>query len=121
MDPISLSIDPQHMQQGVDALQIEPNPGANEKSMVAKHPAATDGSRAELQETYDSIAENVESFLKKSQTDLQVEIDRETQTPVFKIIRRVDGEVIKEIPPREMLDFVSKMKSLLGAMHDSRA
>ena len=32
-----------------------------------------------------------------------------------------DEEVIKEIPPREILEMASKIRDMIGIIHDSRA
>ena len=50
------------------------------------------------------IEQAVNEYLKVTETDIQIEIDKETNQPIFKIVRTGDKEVIKEIPPKEVLD-----------------
>ena len=50
------------------------------------------------------IEQAINEYLKVTETDIQIEIDKETNQPIFKIVRTGDKEVIKEIPPKEVLD-----------------
>ncbi len=67
------------------------------------------------------IAKGVDDFLKLIQTDLQVEIHQETKTPVFKIVRTDDNKVIKEVPPKVMLDIAVNIKNMVGSFVDDNA
>ena len=123
MDPISTSTmqtvtAPVHEAFGADA---ERGRETRTAPVSVLNSTSAEPARDAVRESADSIARSLDRYLKKNQTDLNVEIDRETKTPVFKIIRRADGQVIKEIPPKEMLDFAVKMKSMVGAMIDSQA
>lgn len=69
----------------------------------------------------EKLAQSVNDFLKASQTDLRVEIDRETKTAIFKIIRKDDQKVIKEIPPKKLLDIASRIQQMVGSLVDSSA
>ena len=60
-------------------------------------------------------------FLNSTQTDLEVEIHKDTKTAIFKIVRKDDNKVIKEIPPKEVLELAAKIRSLVGSLHDSNA
>jgi len=64
------------------------------------------------------IAQNINSFLESIQTDLKVEIHKETHTPIFKVVRRQDAKVIREVPPRELLDIEVKIKDMVGSLFD---
>ena len=65
------------------------------------------------------IAQNINSFLESIQTDLKVEIHKETHTPIFKVVRRQDAKVIREVPPRELLDIEVKIKDMVGSLFDT--
>jgi len=63
----------------------------------------------------DKLKDSIRKYLASSQKDLKVEIHKETNTPIFKIIRRQDNKVIQEIPPSELLEIKVRLKSEIGA------
>jgi flagellar protein FlaG len=67
------------------------------------------------------IAQKVNNFLKSIQTDIKVEIHKETHRTIFKIIRKDDQKVIREIPPREMLEIEAKIEKMIGSFLDTNA
>jgi len=66
----------------------------------------------------EDIAGEINEFLKSIQTDLKVEIDRETHTAIFKIVKKEDGKLIREIPPRELLELSANIKKMVGLVFD---
>lgn len=69
----------------------------------------------------ETIAESVNNYLKENETDLQVEIHKDSNTPIFKIVRKEDDEVIREIPPKEVLEMASKIRDMVGVLVDANA
>lgn len=69
----------------------------------------------------DDIAESLNNYLKSIQTDLQVEIHRETHTAIFKVVKRDGKEVISEVPPSKLLEIEAKVKEMIGALLDATA
>ena len=64
------------------------------------------------------IEQAINEYLKITETDIQIEIDNETNQPIFKIVRTGDKEVIKEIPPKEVLDLFKRIKNMIGSLCD---
>ena len=62
------------------------------------------------------IEQAINEYLKVTETDIQIEIDKETNQPIFKIVRTEDKEVIKEIPPKEVLDLFKRIKNMIGLL-----
>jgi len=52
---------------------------------------------------------------------VQVEIHRETNTPIFKVVRSTDKKVLCEIPPRELLNIAVKIRDMVGSFVDHKA
>ena len=69
----------------------------------------------------EDIAKSLNKFLNTTRTDLEVEIHKDSKTAIFKIIRKDDNKVIKEIPPKEILELAARIKGLVGSLHDSNA
>ena len=67
------------------------------------------------------IDQAINEYLKVTETDIQIEIDKETNQPIFKIVRTGDKEVIKEIPPKEVLDLFKRIKNMIGSLCDCTA
>ncbi len=114
------SIHHQH-REGSAKLQNHISEGAvKEKDAKAQNSTTRNSSsQSEKQlskENADHIAENLNRFLKSSQTDLRVEIDRKTNTAVFKIIRKSDKKVIKQVPPEELLEIESRIRKMAGSL-----
>ena len=67
------------------------------------------------------IEQAINEYLKVTETDIQIEIDKETNQPIFKIVRTGDKEVIKEIPSKEVLDLFKRIKNIIGSLCDCSA
>jgi uncharacterized FlaG/YvyC family protein len=67
------------------------------------------------------IEQAINEYLKVTETDIQIEIDKETNQPIFKIVRTGDKEVLKEIPPKELLDLFKRIKNMIGSLCDCSA
>jgi flagellar protein FlaG len=55
------------------------------------------------------------AFLSSANRNLQFQIDSETKQVVVKIVDSKTGELVRQIPTVEMLDFIRHMKSLEGS------
>ncbi len=66
-----------------------------------------------------NIETSLNKFLKSIQTDLQVEIHKETKTAVFKIVKRDDKSVISEVPPSKLLDIEVRIREMVGSLFDT--
>ena len=67
------------------------------------------------------IEQAINEYLKVTETNIQIEIDKETNQPIFKIVRSGDKEVIIEIPPKEVLDLFKRIKNMIGLLCDCSA
>jgi flagellar protein FlaG len=52
--------------------------------------------------------------------DLQFEIHEESQRMMVKIVNVEQNEVIKELPPEEILDMIGKIKEMVGLLIDEK-
>lgn len=53
--------------------------------------------------------------------DLQLDIDETTKTVVGRIVNPETGEIIKEIPTKEMMRLMARNADLLGALLNKKA
>jgi len=67
------------------------------------------------------VAQAINDYLGLARRDVQVEIHRETNTPIFKVVRSKDKKVLCEIPPRELLNIAVKIRDMVGSFVDHNA
>ncbi|SEF99511.1 flagellar protein FlaG [Caloramator fervidus] len=67
----------------------------------------------------EKAVEVANKFLKAS-THLKFEIHEKTNDVIVKIIRDDTGEVLKEIPPKKILDMVASMMEVFGLFIDEK-
>lgn len=77
---------------------------------AAEHEQPLTGIQAE------AIAQRVNDFLESVETDLRVEIHKETHKAMFRIVRKQDQKVIQEVPPRSMLDIEANINKMAGSL-----
>lgn len=64
------------------------------------------------------IAEAMDSYVRSVQRDLKIQVHSATGKIIVKVISEESGKVIREIPPKEMLDLAAKMEKMIGALFD---
>jgi len=69
-------------------------------------------SQAQQPQTFAEAAKALETHLKQLSTDLQFRVDAETGITTFKVINPVTKEVIREYPPKEVLEMAKHIKEL---------
>lgn len=72
------------------------------------------------QEKLDEAVEKANKVLFKNDTHLKFEIHDVTKDVMVKIINDESGEVLKEIPPKKMLDMVAKLWEIAGILIDEK-
>jgi len=92
----------------------------NKRSTDGK-PALQGGAAEDNQTKIEHIAEAMDSFVKSIQRDLDIQVHRGTGRTVVKVLSRETGEVIREIPPKELLELASKMEEMAGVLLNKSA
>jgi len=67
------------------------------------------------------IASELDSALKKLDGDFSVSVDRDSGMVIVRITDEVTGEIVKQIPPQELLDAGTSMEKIVGLLVDDRA
>ena len=76
---------------------------------------------AEDKDEVENIAKSMSKLSDSFNNKLKFELDdRSASGFVVRVVDRVSGDVVKEFPPEEFLEMVSKMHDFLGAMFDKR-
>jgi len=62
----------------------------------------------------------VQARLDKMGTNLQFTIDQKTDKIVVEITSKIDGELIRKIPPAQMVELMSKVDAMVGLLFDGQ-
>ena len=82
---------------------------------VREAPAAVDIEVAGM------MAAELDSVLRQAEGDFSVSVDRATGMIVVRITDQATGEIVKQIPPQELLDADLNMKRIVGLLVDDQA
>jgi len=63
---------------------------------------------------------DVQARLDKMGTNLQFTIDQKTDKIVVEITSKIDGELIRKIPPAQMVELMSKVDAMVGLLFDGQ-
>ncbi len=103
-----------------DGLQILKN---QDVSVIHKHTAvstelpaqAVKGvSHADEEEKLKDAAEKANEFIKSMDNELQFSVDKDTEKVVVKVVDKQTGDVIRQIPSKEMLEIAKALDTLHG-------
>ena len=67
------------------------------------------------------IAAELNAAVKKLDGDFSVSVDRDSGMIVVRITDQVTGEIVRQIPPQELLDADHSMEKIIGLLVDDRA
>jgi len=63
----------------------------------------------------------VKEALQESNSQLQIEVDPDLERVVVKILKGDSGEVIRQIPPKEVIDLAKNLSGLKGVLFGEHA
>ena len=72
--------------------------------------------REETRSKIENIAQAMDNYVKSIQRDLEIKVDGATGKVIVKVLSKESGEVLREIPPEEMLNLAAKMEEMTGAL-----
>ena len=67
------------------------------------------------------MAAELDSALQQAEGDFSVSVDRATGMIVVRITDQATGEIVKQIPPQELLDADVNMERIVGLLVDDKA
>lgn len=73
------------------------------------------------EETVSYMTQELNELMRKIDADLEFQYHKEVNTMSVKMLDRKTGEVLKEVPPEEMIKHMIKAKDWLGAFLDKKA
>jgi len=68
----------------------------------------------------EEIINSMNQFLMPTQTTIRFELHEELQEYYVTVVDTATDEVVREIPPKKMLDLYASMKEFIGVLFDSK-
>ena len=79
----------------------------------------------QTQKPLEEIVQDLESSLEKMKgvlrSNLQFEVDKKAEMVVVKIVNKDTGEMIRQIPPDDIVKLIQNLNEFIGALMDERA
>ncbi|MGN1399874.1 MAG: flagellar protein FlaG [Bacillus sp. (in: firmicutes)] len=93
------------------------------QQQVVAQASKADGDTENVQpskEIMENAVQGMNGLLKQSDTHLKFEYHEELQEYYVAVVDNVTQEVVKEIPPKKLLDIYAAMTNYLGNLFDER-
>jgi flagellar protein FlaG len=71
-------------------------------------------------EKINRIAETMDNYVQSIQRDLKIQVHEKTGNIMVKVTSQETGKVIREIPPKELLDLAAKIQEMTGILFDEK-
>ncbi|MBT2659652.1 flagellar protein FlaG [Bacillus sp. ISL-45] len=81
---------------------------------------AEEGLQAVPKEKLEGVVEGLNKYLRQSQTSLKFQYHEKLQEYYVTLVDEKTKEVVREIPPKKMLDFYAAMTEFLGLIVDKK-
>jgi flagellar protein FlaG len=66
------------------------------------------------------IAQVMDDYVRSTQRSLRIQVHQGTGDFMVKVVSKVDGRTIREIPPEEVLNLAAKMEEMMGLLFNER-
>ncbi len=112
--------------QSPEARQIKPVPknegsGLGRLSKEHKNPQAIQEKVEPMErEDLENLVQDMENYLSDMRVNLSFKLHDETGDVLVQVIDGETGEVIRQLPPEEILELREKLKELRGVIFDSK-
>lgn len=98
-------------------------PTPSNKSEAGKNQSQSDeekGKEELTREDVDKLTEHLNKFMSTINADLQFEMHEGTKQMMVRFVDQKDHHVIKEFPPRELLDTLAAIRDYVGLLLDKK-
>lgn len=121
MEPInSVKFQENHVLEGIKAPGTDGEVKREKGETVQKAPQEKNAEAArqslETREKMARIAEAMDNYVKSMDHDLDIRVHEKTGRFMVKVLSHETGEVIREIPPEELLNLASRMEEMAGLL-----
>ncbi len=93
---------------------------SNIKSQPDSLQAKNKANEKELEEDVKESVQDINDIVEKVKEDLAFKIHDKTERLMVQVVNRSTREVIKELPPEEMLDLSARIHEMVGLLIDEK-
>ena len=100
------------------------NPAGGNSGVIVgiESPAANGSAAAQPEpEAVQQLAAELDKALTKLEGDFSVSVDKESGMVIVRITDEVTGEIVRQIPPKELLEADRSMERIVGLIVDDQA
>ena len=73
-----------------------------------------------MDEKVSRLAKAMDNYVQSTQRNLEIQVHEETGDIMVKVVSKDSGKVIREIPPKELLDMAAKLDEFVGILFDEK-
>lgn len=95
-----------------DSMHLKKAERTSEKEKVSKK---------NVEQAVEELEKGIEILKEIQMGDLKIEFDKEADMKVVRIVNHQTGEVLKEIPPKEIVELAKSLNEMLGILFDKMA
>jgi flagellar protein FlaG len=99
----------------IDNIGAQAEPEKNQGPIPAE-----EGMQAVPKEKLEGVVEGLNKYLRQRQTSLKFQYHEKLQEYYVTLVDEKTKEVVREIPPKKMLDFYAAMTEFLGLIVDKK-
>ena len=96
------------------------NSSADNSKSLKKESQIADRVKEATNEKINRIAEAMDSYVRSVQRDLNIRVHEGTGDIIVRVTSQESGKVIREIPPKELLDLAARMEEMAGTLFDQK-
>lgn len=100
--------------------ELTPKPAATPRRRE-KVPEGTRDEQVAQSIDFNEVVNNVNEFIHTLKTNLSFRYDEERQSTIITVKNEETGEVIRQIPPEEMIRLARTMKAMVGIIFNQEA
>ena len=94
--------------------RVPESPGRAEQLQAQERGSQIDRAATE------KVVERIQQYVTSMAVKLNFEVHDETGVVMVRVIKQETGEVIREIPPMQILDLSARIDEMIGALFDAR-
>lgn len=104
-----------------DELSVNKATSPNKSEPGKNQSHSDDQGKEELtREDINKLTDHLNKFMTTINADLQFELHEETKRMMVRFVNKKDHQVIKEFPPKELLDTLAAIRDYVGLLLDKK-
>lgn len=103
-----------------ELVVTKPTPANKSEAGKNQSQSEDKGKEKLTREDVNQLTDHLNKFMRTINADLQFELHEETKRMMVRFVDQKDHRVIKEFPPRELLDTLAAIRDYVGVLLDKK-